>query len=46
LGGGGLDAKLHSATLCDALERLARYGRVMGDHNRIEIDEAWSAATS
>jgi AraC-like DNA-binding protein len=38
-------AMLHSATLRDALNRLARYGRIMGDHNRIEVDEAGSTAT-
>ena len=38
-------AMLHSATLRDALNRLARYGRIMGDHNRIQIDEAGNAAT-
>lgn len=38
-------AMLHSATLRDALNRLARYGRIMGDHNRIEVDESGSAAT-
>ena len=38
-------AMLHSATLRDALNRFARYGRIMGDHNRIEIDETGPAAT-
>ena len=38
-------AMLHSATLRDALKLLARYGRIMGDHNRIEIEEAGTAAT-
>jgi AraC-like DNA-binding protein len=38
-------AMLHSATLRDALMRLQRYGRIVGDHNRIEIDEAGSAVT-
>jgi hypothetical protein len=38
-------AMLHSATLRDALNRFARYGRIMGDHNRIEVDEAGAAAT-
>jgi len=35
----------HSATLRDALGRLARFGRIMGDHNHIEIDETGSGAT-
>lgn len=35
----------HSATLRDALDRLARFGRIMGDHNHIEVDEAGPAAT-
>jgi AraC-like DNA-binding protein len=38
-------AMLHSATLRGALGRLVRYGRIMGDHNRIELDEAGSTAT-
>ncbi len=38
-------AMLHSATLRDALKRLVRYGRIMGDHNRIEFEEAGLAAT-
>jgi AraC-like DNA-binding protein len=38
-------AMLHSATLRDALRRFARFGRIMGDHNRIEIDEVGSAVT-
>jgi AraC-like DNA-binding protein len=38
-------AMLHSATLRGALGRLARYGRIMGDHNRIEIDETGPTAT-
>jgi AraC-like DNA-binding protein len=38
-------AMLHSATLRDALKRLARYGRIMGDHNRIELDEVGATAT-
>ena len=38
-------AMLHSATLRGALGRLVRYGRIMGDHNRIELDEAESSAT-
>jgi len=38
-------AILHSATLRDALGRLVRFGRIMGDHNRIEVDETGPAAT-
>jgi AraC-like DNA-binding protein len=38
-------AMLHSATLRDALNRFARYGRIMGDPNRIEVDEVGSTAT-
>jgi AraC-like DNA-binding protein len=38
-------AMVHSATLRTALGRLVRYGRIMGDHNRIELDESGSAAT-
>jgi AraC-like DNA-binding protein len=35
----------HSATLRDALGRLARYGRIMADHNHIEVDETATSAT-
>ena len=38
-------AMLHSATLRDALNRFARSGRIMGDLNRIEVNETGSAAT-
>jgi AraC-like DNA-binding protein len=38
-------AMLHSATLRAALTRLVRYGRIMGDHNRIELEESGSTAT-
>jgi AraC-like DNA-binding protein len=38
-------AMLHSATLRAALTRLVRYGRIMGDHNRIELEESGPAAT-
>jgi AraC-like DNA-binding protein len=38
-------AMLHSATLRAALMRLVRYGRIMGDHNRIELEESGSTAT-
>jgi AraC-like DNA-binding protein len=38
-------AMLHSATLRDALNRLVRYGRIMGDHNRLEVDDAASGVT-
>ena len=37
-------AMLHSATLRAALARLVRYGRIMGDHNRIELEESGSTA--
>ena len=38
-------AMLHSATLRDALKRLVRYGRIIGDHNRQTLDEAGELAT-
>jgi len=38
-------AMLHSASLHDALMRFERYGRIMGDHNRFEIDLTGSAVT-
>jgi len=33
-------AMLHSTTLGDALARLARYGRIVGDQNRFELEDA------
>jgi AraC-like DNA-binding protein len=38
-------AMLHSASLRDALTRLARFGRILGDHNRFEVDETSSVVT-
>jgi AraC-like DNA-binding protein len=38
-------AMLHSATLRDALVRLVRYGRIVGDHNHFEMEESGSFAT-
>ncbi|HEX4823879.1 MAG TPA: AraC family transcriptional regulator [Candidatus Polarisedimenticolaceae bacterium] len=32
-------AMLHSTTLRDALSRLARYGRIVGDQNRFELQD-------
>jgi AraC-like DNA-binding protein len=38
-------AMLHSANLRDALTRLVRYMRIVGDHNRLSLDEAGDIAT-
>ena len=38
-------AMLHSASLRDALMRLARYGRIMADRDHFEMDETGSAVT-
>jgi AraC-like DNA-binding protein len=38
-------AMLHSATLRDAIGRWARYGRIMGTHNRIDVEDAGARTT-